>query len=84
MNADKINLNILGTKAQSKVEMYRLLTVDVGLYLPSQRETSIYFIRDIIANKKRVAFVLNIIVIIGIMDRECQSNFCAPYRRIKS
>ena len=53
-NAGVVNLNILGTKAQTKVEMYRLLTVDCGLYLLPQREASIYFIKDITEQRKRV------------------------------
>ena len=59
MNLEAINLNILGTKAQSKVEMYRLLTVDANLFLPPQRDTSIYFIRDIIENRRKVVFESN-------------------------
>ena len=54
MNAGVSNLNNLGTKAQTKVEMYRPLTIDCGLYLPPQREASIYFIRDIMEQRKRV------------------------------
>ena len=59
MNLEAINLNILGTKAQSKVEMYRLLTVDANFFLPPQRDTSIYFIRDIIENRRKVVFESN-------------------------
>ena len=54
METSTINLNLLGTKAQSKTELYRLLTVDAKLYLMPQREASIYFIRDILSKKKRV------------------------------
>ena len=59
MNLESINLNILGTQAQSKVEMYLLLTVDANLFLPPQRDTSIYFIRDIIENRRKVVFEFN-------------------------
>ena len=52
MNASKINLNILGIKVQSWVEMYRLLNFNVVLYLYPQHEARIYIIRDIIANTK--------------------------------
>ena len=58
MNLGEINLNILGTKAKTKVEMYRLLTVDANLFLPPQRDSSIYFIRDIIENKRKVINIL--------------------------
>ena len=49
-----INLNQLGSKARSKNEMYRLLTVEAKIYLPPQKECSIYFIRDIFHGKKKV------------------------------
>ena len=58
MNLGEINLNILGTKANTKVEMYRLLTVDANLFLPPQQDSSIYFIRDIIENKRKVINIL--------------------------
>ena len=54
MNARVVNLKFFGTKAQTKFEMYLLLTVNCGLYLPPQREASIYFIRDIMEQRKRV------------------------------
>ena len=34
MNKGVVNLKLLSTKAQSKVELYRLLTVDCSLFLP--------------------------------------------------
>ena len=49
-----INVNQLGAKARSKHEMYRILTVEAKIYLPPQKECSIYFIRDIIQGKKKV------------------------------
>ena len=41
MEKQKVNINYLGTKAQSKNELYRMLTVEAKLYLPPQKETSI-------------------------------------------
>ena len=46
----------LGLKAQSKNEIYRLLTVEVELYLSSQKETSIYFVRDVFYGNKKVSY----------------------------
>ena len=43
-----LNLNDLSIKARTKNELYRILTTEDNLYLPPQKETSIYFIRDII------------------------------------
>ena len=54
MDTTKINVNMLGLKARTKNEMYRLLTTEVDMYLPPQKETSIYFVKDIIHNKKKV------------------------------
>ena len=52
MEGSFINLNSLGVKAKTKNELYRLLTTEANMYLPPQKETSIYFIRDIIHKKK--------------------------------
>ena len=61
MEGSRINLNLLGVKARTKNELYRLLTTEVNMYLPPQKETSIYFVRDIIHGRKRVNFkILNI------------------------
>ena len=53
MEANKLNINMLGLKAHTKNEMYRLLTTEANLYLPPQRETSINFVRDIIHGRKK-------------------------------
>ena len=54
MESTKINLNSLGLKAKSKNEIYRLLVVEADMYLPPQKETSIYFVRVILQGKKKV------------------------------
>ena len=54
MEPSQINLNNLGIKAQTKNELYRFLTSEADLYLPPQKETSIYFVRDILKNRKKV------------------------------
>ena len=56
MEKTEINPNMLGIKAQTKNEFYRILTVEAKLYLPPQKETSIYFIRGILNGKKKVRF----------------------------
>lgn len=55
MDSSEVNVNYLATKAQSKGEIYRLLTVDANLYLPPQREASIYFVRQILSQEKKVS-----------------------------
>ena len=54
MEGNKLSLHMLGLKAKTKNELYRLLTTEANLYLPPQRETSIYFVRDIIHGRKKV------------------------------
>ena len=54
MEAQRINLNMLGIKARTKNELHRLLTTEANLYLPPQKETSIYFVRDTVRGRKKV------------------------------
>ena len=56
MEKTEINPNMPGIKAQTKNELYRILTVEAKLYLPPQKETSIYFIRVTLNGKKKVRF----------------------------
>ena len=42
-----INILQVGTKAQSKKEIYRILVVEGGLYLPPEKEISMLFISQI-------------------------------------
>ena len=48
------NINQIEAKARSKHEIYKILTVEIKIYLPPQKECSIYFIRDIFQGKKKV------------------------------
>ena len=52
----KLNIRDLGSKFRSKNEMYRFLTSEVDMYLPPQKEWSIYFVRDILSGSKRVRY----------------------------
>ena len=38
---------------RSKREVYTFLSVDVGIFLPAYEQVSIYFLKDIVASKKR-------------------------------
>ena len=53
MKANELNINMLSLKARTKNEMYRLLTTEANLYLSPQRETSTFFVRDIIHRRKK-------------------------------
>ena len=54
MERTSINLGEVGNKARSKWELYLLLTVEGGLYLPSENQTKMEFISDIFFNEKKV------------------------------
>jgi len=41
---------------RSKREVYNFLTVDVGYYLPAYEQVSIYFLKDVVAAKKRCEY----------------------------
>ena len=61
---------------RSKREVYNLLAVDVGYYLPSYEQVSIYFLKDIVAKKKKCkcqpffSFHLGTSFCIGILGSE--------------
>ena len=55
MEKSRINLNMLGVKAKTKNELYRLSTTVANLYLPSQKETLIYFVKDIVHGRKKAS-----------------------------
>ena len=56
MENNVLNVKALGSKFQSKHEMYRFLATEVDMHLPPQKEWSIYFVRDIISGSKKVSF----------------------------
>ena len=55
MEESRINLNMFEIKAKIKNELYRLLTTEAKLYLLSQKETSIYFVKDIFYDRKKAS-----------------------------
>ena len=67
-----INVSQLGTKAKSKNEMYRILTVEAKIYLPPQKECSIYFIRNIFHGRKKEDIRLLLISMSGFICRRSQ------------
>ena len=40
-------------KFRSKAEVYRFLTVEVGMYLPKVQQVTIYFLKDLMAGTKK-------------------------------
>ena len=56
MERKTINALELGSKFQSKNEIYRFLVTEANMHLPPQKEWSIYFVRDILFGTKKVNF----------------------------
>ena len=55
MEKSRINLNMLRIKAKTTNKLYRLLTTEANLYLLPQKETLIYFVKDIVHGRKKVS-----------------------------
>ena len=54
MERASLNLAEVGNKGKSKWELYRLLTVEGGLYLPPEEQTNMEFISDVFFDEKKV------------------------------
>ena len=70
MESTEINVMMFGNKAQSKHELYQLLTVEANLYLPPEKETSIYFIEEIFQQSKQVWPWLTSKIILALFNSE--------------
>ena len=46
-NTVRMPAKSLASKAQSKYELYTLLSVDAGIYLPSYESITIYHLKDL-------------------------------------
>ena len=51
---DQLTVYSLGIKARSKIEVYRLLTTEGGVYLPPVNEVNYQYLKSIIAGEKLV------------------------------
>ena len=51
---DHLTVYSLGIKARSKIEVYRLLTTEGGVYLPPVNEVNYQYLKSIIAGEKLV------------------------------
>ena len=54
MKRNELTVTEVGARAKSEVEIYRLLTVEGGVYLPPAKDTNFQFLRDIITGSKKV------------------------------
>lgn len=74
MEKRKINIKELALKARTKSEIYQILTIDGGLYLPPQRETNMKYIQQLCTGKKKVSLVKMITLSIR-HSKEVKSKF---------
>ena len=54
MERSELTFAEVDARAKSKAEIYRLLTVEGGVYLPSAKDTNFLFLREIITGSKKV------------------------------
>ena len=52
-NGNRITAAEFAAKYKSKKEVYQLLTIDVGAYLPSYQLVTIYFLKDLLSGAKQ-------------------------------
>ena len=52
--ASKISSKEFAAKYNSKREIYNFLATDVGVYLPPTETITIYFLKDLMAGKKKM------------------------------
>ena len=57
MDEEEEKLTVLdcGVKGKSKIEIYRILTTEGGVYLPPAKECNYQFIRAIMTGDKKVS-----------------------------
>ena len=51
---EDLTCQLIGLKAKSKKEMYRLLVTEANVYLPPIREANYLYIRGILTGEKKV------------------------------
>ena len=56
MNVDQesLTVNEVGSKAKSKQEIYRILSTEDRIFLPSSHECNYNYLRDIVSGAKNV------------------------------
>ena len=55
---DQMSYRELGLKAQSKKELYHLLTTDIGIYLPSIQEANAKYLSDVLGGAKNISLLI--------------------------
>lgn len=54
MDSEELNLLEVGSKVQTKSDMYRALVVEGGMFLPPEKEASMLFISQLFTKEKKV------------------------------
>jgi hypothetical protein len=58
INLQYISASEFGAKFRSKKEVYVFLTVENNAYLPPHHVITLYFMRDILSENKKVSFLI--------------------------
>ena len=56
----KIDVREIALKCSTKAEVYRVLVISGGIYLPSVDQINGEFIRDILSGEKLVSYLFNL------------------------
>ena len=73
----------MSAKAKSKYEIYLLLCIEAKIYLPKVDHVTIYFLKDIIAGKRKgklLKYYLHIFI--GIKQDKIQTIFVPQYEAL--
>ena len=84
MESSQINVNLQGMKAKLKNELYKFLITKADVYLPTQKETSIYILLEtLFTTGKENAWNIIWQKFRWIYNR-IQSKICSLYQRVES
>ena len=64
MEEESLNVKELSVKCQSKKDMYRILQIDGGVYLPTISQSDHKFIAQIVTGDKKASFLTNIMFLV--------------------
>ena len=83
MEEESLNAKELSVKCQSKKDMYRILQIEGGVYLPPISQSDHKFIAQIVTREKKASFLSNIIFLVP-PKQEYQSDTSATHSRIEN
>lgn len=75
-----MNVSNFGAKFGTKGEIYRFLTVEAGIFLPSYQTVTIWHMKDLCSGEKTVSSSFSSTTFIGHRLRGCQGHRCTTLR----